>query len=67
MIKSSESLEKGSSYKLLGWCEAVYLGQEVKHAETRHKFRRVDGFGIHWVLASSVDREVQEWAGVYPG
>ncbi len=61
MIKSSESLEKGSSYKILGWCEAVSLGQEVKHAEIYAKFRRVDGFGIYWVLAGSVDQEVQEW------
>lgn len=54
-------LQEGQSYKILGWCEAIYIGDKVMAGELQHRFRRTDGFGLYCVIPEFLSHEVKEW------
>jgi hypothetical protein len=63
IYKKSLFLEEGKDYKILGWCNATYIGSEVWSGEREriHKFKRTDGFGIYVVRSNDLYKEVREW------
>ncbi|MBD2076342.1 hypothetical protein H6F86_21145 [Phormidium sp. FACHB-592] len=48
-------------YKILGWCNVVYLGPREVNGSLEHGFMRTDGMGIYCIAPDQVDLQVQEW------